>query len=116
MLFPNQLDQKNWIEAGAEIILPKTNWAIQPQGPKGTDRLLFIVSDSERDFAKAGMLASGPFSSAPPFAARDIELVTITPDNGSVCRDTNTRNLAISQVKKCSTAYGAALLEIEEIE
>jgi len=118
LLFPNLLDRDNQLAAGKAMVLPRPGWDVVPQGPAGTDRLLVIVSDAVRDFKSLPLQASGPFSAieASATTAKDIQLVfggTGTPASPE-CRDGPAkRTLAV--VKKCSTAYGAALVDIEEV-
>lgn len=119
LLFPNKLDQNNYIDANQTIHLPRSSWAIQAQGPLGTDHLLAVVADSARDFSKLGAEPSGPFSvvNANPAVAKDIQLVTLNSPSAASeeCNDNapRTRNLVL--VKKCSNAYGAALLTLDEV-
>lgn len=119
MLFPNKIDGANFIQAGETVRLPRQSWQLVAQGPAGKDHLLVIVADSPRDFSSIGMVPSGPFSSvaASQAAAKDIQLVTRISANAAIpeCTDTKKRNLAVME-KKCSNAYGAALLSIEEVK
>jgi len=120
LLFPNQLDRNNQIKAGETLKLPRSSWELTVQGPPGKDTLLAIVTESPRDFSKLGMQPAGPFSvidaKAAPARTRDIQLVTGNSSNASAgdCLTEKTRNLAVQ--KRCSNAYGAALLVVEEIE
>lgn len=116
LLFPNAFDRNNVIEAGATLRLPRPSWQLGAEGPPGKDTLLAIVADSPRDFSAAGLKPSGPFSVVGAVAAKDIQLVTAGAEKPAAqeCADPSTlRNLAVS--KRCSTAYGAALLTIEEV-
>jgi hypothetical protein len=100
MLFPNRLDTKNQIEAGQTLQLPRPSWQITAAGPAGATHLLAIVSDAPRDFSKLGMKPAGAFSvlEASRAAAKDIQLVTATAPG------------------KASSAYGAALVTVEEVK
>jgi hypothetical protein len=116
LLFPNQLDRNNLVQAGDTLRLPHPGWQLTAQGPAGKDTLLAIVADAPRDFAKAGLKPAGPFSAVDAAGAKDIQLVTATSSqaNRDECNaNRQTRNIAIQ--KNCSTAYGAALLSIEEV-
>ncbi|MCE1185346.1 MAG: DUF4384 domain-containing protein [Rhodocyclales bacterium] len=116
LLFPNQLDRNNLIEPGGSMRLPRSAWDLTAEGPAGRDTLLAIVSDAPRDFKAAGLQAAGPFSEAPAHAAKDIQLVTAgSPQEASAeCQSLpSTRNIGIR--KRCSNAYGAALLTIDEV-
>ena len=79
--------------------------------------MLAIVTDGPRDFSRAGLKPTGPFSSADAARAKDIQLVTIQGGGATdECERTNPnpqRNLAIR--KRCAGTYGAALLTLEEI-
>lgn len=116
LLFPNQIDRNNLIQAGDTLRLPRAGWQLTVQGPSGKDALLAIVTDAPRDFAKAGLKPAGPFSVVEGVAAKDIQLVTATSaqaDRDECNTGRQTRNIAIQ--KSCSNAYGAALLTVEEI-
>jgi hypothetical protein len=116
LLFPNAFDRNNVIEAGATLRLPRPSWQLGAEGPPGKDTLLAIVADNPRDFSAAGLKPSGPFSVVGAVAAKDIQLVTAGAEKPTAaeCSDQSSlRNLAVS--KRCSTAYGAALLTIEEV-
>lgn len=120
LLFPNQLDHSNKILAGETLKLPRASWELSAQGPVGKDTLLAIVAESPRDFSNIGMQPAGPFSSIDVKGnregARDIQLVTGSSSNAGAgeCLSAKTRNLAIQ--KKCSNAYGSALLVVEEVQ
>ena len=45
MLFPNDLDQNNRIEAGQTLKLPQGKWRIKSSGPVGANHLLVMVAD-----------------------------------------------------------------------
>lgn len=116
LLFPNQIDGNNLLEPGASMRLPRASWAMSAEGPPGKNTLLAIVSDAPRNFADAGLQASGPFSSAKSLAAKDIQLVTAnSAGTTSECSSPAAmRNLAIK--KRCSAGYAAALITLEEVQ
>ncbi len=119
MLFPNRLDKNNYVQAGQAVKLPRTDWEIVAQGPAGKDQLLALVADAPREFGTIGMMPAGPFSmvEASPASAKDIQLVsgTSTYANNTECvQETRKRTLAVQ--KKCSNAFGAALVTVEEVE
>lgn len=118
VLFPNTLDTDNRIRAGETLRLPNAQWQLTAGGPAGKDTILAIVSDAPKDFSKAGAKPSGPFSSIQAVATKDIQIVSNrsgVADSGE-CNDKAvvTRNLTVQ--KKCSGAYGAALLILEEVQ
>lgn len=120
LLFPNQLDHKNEIRAGETLKLPRATWELGVQGPPGKDTLLAIVAESPRNFSQIGMQPSGPFSSidaqSRPGSGRDMQMASGNSANANSeeCLMPKTRNLTIR--KRCSPAYGAALVTVEEIK
>jgi hypothetical protein len=118
LLFPNQLDQNNLMQAGSSLRLPTQGWQLSAEGPPGKNTLLAVVTDSPREFGHAGLKPSGPFSAIDAAGAKDIQLVTTgtgaSKPNAATCSDASAvRNLAVK--KQCSTGYSAALLTIEEV-
>jgi caspase domain-containing protein/uncharacterized protein DUF4384 len=118
MLFPNQLDRANQIEAGQTLRLPRPNWEVMAGGPPGTTRLLAIVADAPRDFSRLQMKPAGPFSmvEANAVSSKDIQLVSTSSSTASSdeCADpVARRNFAVA--RRCSNAYGAALIAVEEM-
>ncbi|HUQ74572.1 MAG TPA: caspase family protein [Burkholderiales bacterium] len=121
MLFPNKLDASNEIQAGQVVRLPRAEWEVTAGGPPGVSQVLAIVTDAPRDFAKLDMKPAGPFSvldvDASPIAAKDIVLVSTSAPAAAApeCVDPlSRRNLSVQ--KRCSNAYGAALIAVEEIQ
>ncbi|HXU41431.1 MAG TPA: caspase family protein [Burkholderiales bacterium] len=117
MLFPNQLDRSNRLEAGEALRLPRANWEVVAGGPPGTTQLLAMVADAPRDFSKLALKPAGPFSivEASSGATRDVQLATIQAPGAAAdeCADAK-RNLALAQ--RCSNAFGAALVAVEELQ
>ncbi|MCA1245706.1 serine/threonine-protein kinase [Massilia sp. MS-15] len=108
LLFPNAVDRKNRIGAGATLDLPRPRWALSATGPEGTDRLLVMVSDSPRDFSATGMATEGDVSTFPFARAAELlrrhtgaaPLYAGTP----VCLET-----------PCPGDYGAAAFTVEQV-
>ena len=94
MLFPNQLDADNAIAAGQTLRLPRPGWQIRAGGPAGKNHLLAIVAASPREFGAIGMQPAGPFSMIGASEAAS-------------------RNL---QRTAGASAYGAAMMVLEEVE
>jgi hypothetical protein len=65
MLFPNELDRANRINANSELKLPRPHWAINAAGPPGVDRLLVLVTETPRAF---DALVSGTLPMGGPLA------------------------------------------------
>ena len=118
MLFPNQLDTNNTIEAGQAVRLPRPAWQIKAGGPAGKNHLLAIVTDSPRDFSTIGMTPAGPFSmvQANLTSSKDIQLVSGTASaaqSNECAAPPAKRSLQVQ--KRCSNAYGAAMIVLEEV-
>jgi hypothetical protein len=65
LLYPNKLDQDNQIKANVTYKFPKPGWSIKAAGPEGTNRVLFVISQSPRDpkiFALDEVSGGGPFA------------------------------------------------------
>jgi hypothetical protein len=62
VLYPNQLDGDNRIQAGKTINLPKASWQIKAAGPAGEDHILALVADSPRDLKALEALGADPNS------------------------------------------------------
>ena len=113
LLFPNQLDKNNRIEAGRDVVLPRKEWEIVAGGPAGTNHIVALVSRRERDLAATGLLRStdaipeydlalaaqrwaqrppGPQGGASPFIGK-----------------------ALCATAPCDETYGAKLMEITEV-
>lgn len=107
LLFPNDLDNRNRIEVGESMLLPRTAWRVAASGPKGTDRLLVMVTDGPRDLTTLGGTKVGPFSKPLTDARGRAQLQWLLGQQGqgasSECRG-----------QGCSEAFGSALLSIEE--
>lgn len=116
LLFPNRLDRDNFIPDRRALRLPRAGWTLQARGPAGTNRLLAIVADAPRDFSHIGWRPTGVFSSlaSTPGAARDVTFsATTSPRAGSGdCGPDPARPDARA---RCSDAFGAALVEVQEV-
>lgn len=118
LLFPNKLDNGNFIQAGQSLQLPRPTWELTAQGPRGRNHLLVIVADAPRDLTKLPLINAGPFSVVETSSSgkRGIQLVTASPAPvlQADCATPKQRTLAVGRA--CSEAYGAALATVEEIE
>lgn len=114
LLFPNDLDQNNKIEAGQKLFLPRPNWRVKADGPVGIDHLLVMVTDAPRDLAPLAANKAGPFvaslNDAQGRATLGALMTTSKMLSGKSCA------VAESQQKNslCSDAYGAAMVAVEE--
>ncbi len=115
MLFPNDLDQNNRIEAGQTLSLPASNWRIRASGPAGMDHLLVMVADAPRDLTALGGQKAGPFlmslNDSQGRAQLGALMTTSKLVHSQACR---TRQQAANN-PMCSDAYGAAMVSVQEV-
>ena len=116
MLFPNDLDQNNKIEAGQALQLPRANWRVRAAGPAGINKLLVFVADGPRDLSQIGGAKVGPFLSSLNDAEGRAKLGALMSTSRLVtsqaCESaSNRKNNPI-----CSDAYGAAMVSVEEVK
>jgi Caspase domain/Domain of unknown function (DUF4384) len=124
LLFPNQLDSANTIKATQEMQLPRRDWSVTALGPRGTDHLMVMVSDTARDFSALALPAeyvsqTGPFEKIQPTAqavARIGQIATLSSVfNHKECQSGDLkRDLAIA--RRCSNVFGASLVSVEETD
>jgi len=109
-LFPNSVDEKNRVEAGKEISLPRTGWIMVADGPPGSDQFVAVVSENPRDFTDSGMIKVDPFGEFPLETASSV-----------VSRHTGSQSPFIGKAActggaaDCTDAYGAAVFSIDEV-
>ena len=115
MLFPNDLDQNNKIEAGQALQLPRDNWRVRAGGPAGTNNLLIMVADGPRDVA-ALTTKAGPFVTSLNDAEGRAKLGALMSTSrlvtGQACQTPATRK----NNPLCSDAFGATMVSVEEIK
>ncbi len=117
LLFPNELDKNNRIEAGAAMKLPRPNWLLRAAGPAGKDTLLVIVADGPRDLSELRSQSAnqaGPFVKSLNDSAGRAQLgallSTSATENDAVCRGSQRKSNT-----HCSDAYGAAVISLNEV-
>ena len=120
LLFPNQLDSSNVLAANYELRLPRENWTVTALGPRGTDHILVMVTESARDFSSLSLpaeyvSASGPFDKIRPTAqaaARIGQIATLSAAVKNAQCTSATRDFGIAHA--CSNVFGANLVSVEE--
>jgi hypothetical protein len=115
LLFPNDLDQDNRIEAGQTLQLPRPNWRVRAAGPAGNDNLLVMVSDGPRDLAPLTASKAGPFVTSLNDADGRSKLGALMSVSRTVASPVCQNNLTRKNNPLCSDAYGASMLDVEEI-
>jgi hypothetical protein len=124
LLFPNQLDSGNGIVANQEMKLPRKEWSVAALGPKGTDHLMVMVTETPRDFSALALPAqyvsqAGPFEKFQPTAAAMASVSQAATLSAALeqaeCTNAATkRDLGVA--KRCSNVFGASVLSVEETE
>jgi Caspase domain/Domain of unknown function (DUF4384) len=124
LLFPNQLDAANAIKANQDLQLPRPDWNVTALGPKGTDHLMVMVTETPRDFSTLALPAeyvskSGPFEKIQPTAqaiARIGQVAALSAAvTDKVCQSgSGNRDLAVA--RHCSNVFGAAMVSVEETD
>ena len=124
LLFPNSLDTANVIKANQDLKLPRQDWSVTALGPKGTDHLMVMVTDTPRDFSALALPAdyvskSGPFEKFQPTAqaiARIGQIATLSAavakkecQGGDASRD-------LGAARRCSNVFGASLVTVQETD
>lgn len=82
--------------------------------PPGRLRVLALVTDAPRNFLRAGFGGNGTYAIAPADGRtlRDLPLEVIDGDNSPACTRSETRNMGPEQARRCSTAFGSALVNL----
>jgi hypothetical protein len=104
LLFPNKLDTDNRVVAGRPYAFPHPGWRVVAAGPPGSDRLLFVVSDSPRDpriFVPDQSSAGGPYTFSVADLSSRRRLIDFLLGRG---------------VKGRNAALGAELISIQETQ
>jgi Caspase domain/Domain of unknown function (DUF4384) len=115
LLFPNDLDQNNKIEAGQQLLLPRPNWRVKAGGPEGRDNLLVFVADGPRDLTALASSKSGPFVTSLNNSAGRASLGALMSTGKTVTSQECTSASARRNNPLCSDAYGAAMVMVEEV-
>ena len=116
MLFPNDLDQDNRVEAGKQITLPRPNWRVRASGPVGKNTLLVFVADAPRDLKSLASSKAGPFISSLNDAQGRASLGSLMSTSALVSSQECTTASSRRNNPLCSDAYGATLVNVEEIK
>jgi Caspase domain/Domain of unknown function (DUF4384) len=124
LLFPNQLDSGNSISANQEMKLPRKEWSVSALGPKGTDHLMVMVTETPRDFSSLALPAqyvsqAGPFEKIQPTSAA-VASISQAATLSSALKQTECTSSATKRdlgvAKRCSNVFGASVLSIEETD
>lgn len=124
LLFPNQLDSTNTITANEELQLPHPEWSVTALGPRGTDHILVLVTETARDFSSLSLpaeyvSAAGPFDKIQPTTQAIERIAQIALLSAATkqlqCTSTDSkRDLGVA--RRCSNIFGAGMVSVEETE
>ena len=115
LLFPNDLDQNNKVEAGQRLQLPRPNWRVRAAGPPGKDHLLVMVADGPRDLAALGAPRAGPFMTSLNDPQGRAQLGALMSSSSAATSQACTQAAQRQANALCSDAYGAAMFSVDEI-
>jgi hypothetical protein len=115
LLFPNDLDQNNKIEANQQLMLPRPNWRVKAGGPEGRDNLLIFVADGPRDLTALAASKSGPFVTSLNNSQGRASLGALMSTGKTVTSQECTSANARRNNPLCSDAYGAAMVTVDEV-
>ncbi len=115
LLFPNDLDQSNKIEAGQQLLLPRPNWRVKAAGPEGRDHLLIFVADGPRDLTALAASKTGPFVTSLNNSQGRASLGALMSTGKTVTSQECTSASARRNNPLCSDAYGAAMVTVDEV-
>ncbi|MBC7955729.1 MAG: protein kinase [Cytophagales bacterium] len=110
LLFPNEIDKNNRIEANKEMQLPRKGWQITAGGPAGTNHIVTMVSRQQRDLSLAGLKQAK--EEIPEFDLVQAEKLWASragSENPFVGK------AACAAGATCDSSYGATLLTIDEV-
>ena len=115
LLFPNDLDQSNKIEAGQQLLLPRPNWRVKAGGPEGKNNLLVFVADGPRDLSSLTSRKTGPFVTSLNDAQGRTTLGALMSTSQAVSAKECANASARRNNPLCSDAYGAAMVSVDEV-
>ena len=114
LLFPNDLDKNNAIEAGQTLQLPRPNWTLSAGGPAGVNHLMVVVADAPRDLSALAQRKDGPFGTSLNDAKGRNNLgalLTSAKTDPACAKAASAKGNPL-----CSDAYGAAMVALEEFK
>jgi serine/threonine protein kinase len=110
LLFPNQVDSNNRLQADRETVLPRAGWHITAGGPPGVNHIVTVVTPYPMDLGPLGLRQEGDIQEFDLAAAAQRWALHAGPGSPFLgplqCPDATT---------PCEQRYGAALVRIEEV-
>lgn len=109
LIFPNDIDSNNHIDAHGEFNLPRKGWSMTAAGPAGTNQFVVLISEHRRNFSASGMTAVPPFAQVnPTLAQKELQ-------RSGTQRSLFAGDAVCPEINNCSNSYGAATLTIHEV-
>jgi hypothetical protein len=122
LLFPNALDSANTLTANQSLQLPRKDWNVTALGPKGTDYLMVMVTETPRDFSALALPAeyvsqSGPFEKIRPTAQAVARIGQAAMLSAAVAqKECQSGNRDLGVARRCSNVFGATMVSVQETE
>jgi hypothetical protein len=116
LLFPNDLEAKNKVEAGQVIQFPRPDWNIKASGPPGTDNLLVIVADAPRNLSALDGSKVGPFMMSLNNQDGRAKLGTLLSASQASGSPACASSSSVRSDGNCSDAYGATMIKVMEVQ
>jgi hypothetical protein len=110
LLFPNQVDGNNRVEADRETVLPRAGWHITAGGPPGVNHIVTVVTQHPMDLAGIGLRRDGDIQEFDPAQAVQLWNRHSGPDSPFLGAPR-----CPAATPGCEQRYGAALVRIEEV-
>ena len=117
LLYPNERDRDNTLMAGTTLALPRKSWEVAAAGPAGRDTILVIVADTPRRLDLLHASPEGPFMKAllDDNGRSRLQAVLASGNPSPSCAATGWRDTAGDGVRSCSDAFGAAIVNVDEV-
>jgi hypothetical protein len=111
LLFPNQADNDNRLEAGRDTVVPRGGWHITASGPPGLDHVVALVTRYPMDLDSLGLRRDGDVHEFDPAMAARRWAEQAAPGSPlvgpPVCPS--------GTPSPCQQRFGAVLMRIEEV-
>lgn len=117
LLYPNGKDQDNRLVAREALVLPRSDWEVVAAGPAGRDTLLVMVTDTPRRLDLLHAHPEGPFMKAllDESGRSRLQSVLANGSRSPSCATESSGDAEKDSVRRCSDAFGAALVSIDEV-
>ncbi len=111
LLFPNQADNDNRLEAGRDTVVPRGGWHITASGPPGMDHVVALVTRYPMDLDSVGLRRDGDVHELDRAMAERRWAEQTEPGSPLVGPPVCPAGTPLP----CQQRFGAALMRIEEV-